>query len=192
MLKGPIVMALFNNVLELRSDALKIAVHHRRPIPMRTDTIGPWLDSLSFLTWLSALINSALVYLYRPRVGAGSQVHQTLFSAVPTEESEAHSMVARRKLLVSALLIALVASHGYIFVRAAVRHIVERAMWTVSPEVAEMEGSEKAVKESYLKSLGGDDDEVNGDVDEALDDERKEFWARDEGLEEIQKLVKEA
>ena len=59
-------MSLLNNWLELRSDAFKIAVHARRPIPSRTDTIGPWLDALSFLTWLAALTNSALVYLFRP------------------------------------------------------------------------------------------------------------------------------
>lgn len=39
-------MALLNNWLELRSDAFKISNHVRRPIPTRTDTIGPWLDSL--------------------------------------------------------------------------------------------------------------------------------------------------
>ena len=42
-------MSLINNWLELRSDAFKIAVHTRRPIPARTDTIGPWLDALAFL-----------------------------------------------------------------------------------------------------------------------------------------------
>ena len=40
------VMALLNNWLELRSDAFKISHHVRRPIPVRTDTIGPWLDSM--------------------------------------------------------------------------------------------------------------------------------------------------
>lgn len=40
------VMALLNNWLELRSDAFKIATHVRRPLPSRTDTIGPWLDNL--------------------------------------------------------------------------------------------------------------------------------------------------
>ena len=59
-------MSLLNNWLEMRSDAFKIAVHTRRPIPARTDTIGPWLDTLTFLTWLAALTNSALVSLFRP------------------------------------------------------------------------------------------------------------------------------
>lgn len=59
-------MLLVNNWLEIRADAFKIAVHARRPIPARTDTIGPWLDTLAFLAWLAALTNSALVYLFRP------------------------------------------------------------------------------------------------------------------------------
>lgn len=36
----------------------------QRPTPWRADTIGPWLDSLSFLTWLGSLTTSALVYLF--------------------------------------------------------------------------------------------------------------------------------
>ncbi|KIJ65626.1 hypothetical protein HYDPIDRAFT_88265 [Hydnomerulius pinastri MD-312] len=53
------VMALLNNHIEIRLDAFMIAVHTRRPIPVRPGTIGPWLESLWFLTWLSALTNSA-------------------------------------------------------------------------------------------------------------------------------------
>jgi anoctamin-10 len=180
------VMALINNVLEIRSDAFKIAVHNRRPIPIRTDTIGPWLDSLAFLTWLSALTNAALVYLYRPHAEVSFAVHEI-------EGVDAHSVFARSKLLLSALLIALAASHGYFIVRAMAQHIVERAMWRRSTEVAAVEESEKAVKEQYLRSLGEDDDDVISDKgDEGFSVFRTSFWAHDEGKEEIQKLVKEA
>src|SRR5687768_16483821 len=65
-------MAFINNIFELRSDAFKITVHHRRPVPVRTDTIGPWLEALSFLTWMSALTNSALVYLFSPSLALTS------------------------------------------------------------------------------------------------------------------------
>jgi anoctamin-10 len=50
--------------MELRTDAIKICVEMQRPTPWRADTIGPWLDSLSFLTWLGSLTTSALVYLF--------------------------------------------------------------------------------------------------------------------------------
>lgn len=36
----------------------------RRPTPWRADTIGPWLESLSFLTWLGSITTSALVYMF--------------------------------------------------------------------------------------------------------------------------------
>ena len=55
---------LANNWLELRADAMKICVEMQRPTPWRADTIGPWLDSLSFLTWLGSITTSALVYLF--------------------------------------------------------------------------------------------------------------------------------
>lgn len=58
------VSFLINDWIELRADALKICVEMQRPTPWRADTIGPWLDSLSFLTWLGSLTTSALVYLF--------------------------------------------------------------------------------------------------------------------------------
>ncbi|KAF2115723.1 calcium-activated chloride channel-domain-containing protein [Lophiotrema nucula] len=58
------VSFVINDWLELRADAIKICVEMQRPTPWRADTIGPWLDSLSFLTWLGSLTTSALVYLF--------------------------------------------------------------------------------------------------------------------------------
>jgi hypothetical protein len=48
-----------NHILGLlHLDTFKIT-HH-----IRTDSIGLWLESFSFLTWLAALTNSTLVYLF--------------------------------------------------------------------------------------------------------------------------------
>jgi len=58
------VSFLINNWVELRSDALKMTLENQRPIPWRADSIGPWLDSLAFLTWLGSLTSAALVYLF--------------------------------------------------------------------------------------------------------------------------------
>ena len=58
------VSFLINNWIELRSDAVKICVEMQRPTPLRADTIGPWLDSLGFLTWLGSISTAALVYLF--------------------------------------------------------------------------------------------------------------------------------
>ncbi|EGO01436.1 hypothetical protein SERLA73DRAFT_166001 [Serpula lacrymans var. lacrymans S7.3] len=194
------VMALLNNFLEARSDAFKIAVHTRRPIPTRTDTIGPWLESLSFLTWLSALTNSALVYLFRPPDNQGDELGTTMEGSVPLLEHHhlhhhrRNGFAATRELLISALLIALVASHGYMLVRSAVRHLLERALWNGSNEMKEAERVEKEVKERYLGSLeravSTESSKIEPPAPEK--DEWATFWAVDEGLEEIQKAVKDA
>ncbi len=58
------VSFFINNWVELRSDALKITMENQRPIPWRADSIGPWLESLGFLTWLGSLTSAAIVYLF--------------------------------------------------------------------------------------------------------------------------------
>ncbi|EGG10284.1 uncharacterized protein MELLADRAFT_47238 [Melampsora larici-populina 98AG31] len=55
-----------NNFFELRTDAIKLTKQSRRPIPTRSDSIGPWLDVLGSLTWFGAVLNTALVYLFQP------------------------------------------------------------------------------------------------------------------------------
>ena len=55
---------LVNNWIELRSDAAKICLEMQRPTPYRADSIGPWLDSLGFLTWLGSITSAALVYMF--------------------------------------------------------------------------------------------------------------------------------
>jgi len=58
------VCYLVNNWFELRADAVKICLEMQRPIPWRADTIGPWLDALTFLTWLGSITMSAVTYLF--------------------------------------------------------------------------------------------------------------------------------
>ncbi|KAJ7231049.1 calcium-activated chloride channel-domain-containing protein [Mycena haematopus] len=229
------VMALVNNFFELRSDAFKITVHNRRPIPSRTDTIGPWLDTLSFLTWLAALTNSALVYLFCPRAqnycNAGTaapstldKVHQHIISAASVtgrvQGDPPHAGdggAATRELLVTALLIALAASHGYIALRACVRHVMEKALWQASEEVRTTERGEREVKRRFLADIVGSDvvgvngrsidgEEVVLDADAGVPEKLTEdgdaegtkaeglgsFWDHDEGMQEIQRITKEA
>lgn len=58
------VSFLVNNFIELRGDAIKIALSAQRPVPWRADSIGPWLDALGFLSWLGSLTSAALVFLF--------------------------------------------------------------------------------------------------------------------------------
>ncbi|KAH8802805.1 plasma membrane stress response protein-like protein [Xylogone sp. PMI_703] len=55
---------LINNWVELRGDALKIAIETQRPVPWRADTIGPWMNALGFLSWLGSLTTAALLFLF--------------------------------------------------------------------------------------------------------------------------------
>lgn len=76
------VMAFINNFFELRSDALKMTINARRPVPLRTESIGPWLEVLGFIAWLSAMFNAALVFLFQPSPEAhlpGHSVYETTF-----------------------------------------------------------------------------------------------------------------
>jgi hypothetical protein len=67
-----------NNWVELRSDGLKIAISCKRPIPWRSDSIGPWLNAIAFLAWLGSITNTAIVFLcsgsHDGRHGTASQV----------------------------------------------------------------------------------------------------------------------
>ncbi|RDB23782.1 hypothetical protein Hypma_008903 [Hypsizygus marmoreus] len=217
-------MSLLNNFLELRSDAFKMTVHNRRPMPSRTDTIGPWLDALTFLTWLAALTNSALVYLFCPRSQTScsatpsahttqlDKVHQHLFSAsggqAPDEGSDG-GFGATKELLMTALLIALAASHGYMLLRVVVRHVVERVFWKESEEVKEREREDREIKERFLQGFLADevhekhlqDSKEPTSEGTAVDSGQEAdssssgavagFWDNDEGLEEISRVSKE-
>ena len=57
---------LINNIIELRTDFLKIVTEQKRPPPIRTDGIGPWITSLDFITWAGSISTGAIVHLYGP------------------------------------------------------------------------------------------------------------------------------
>lgn len=198
-------MALINNFFELRSDAFKIISHNRRPIPVRTDTIGPWLEALTFLTWLSALTNTSLVYLFCPRSqnqcsdrnlhpSSIDKVHARLFTAAGTGTVGEGSVDDTVELLKTALLIAFAASHGFMLLQSAVRHVVERAVYKESEEVKDREREDREIKESFLRGVVMKDD-VKGAAAKAMreaDVDDDVFWGHDEGVQEIQRISKEA
>jgi len=207
------VMAFINNIFETRGDAFKIAVHNRRAIPSRTDTIGPWLDVLAFLTWLGALTNSALVYLFSPHLltdninNLSSHHHSETLNTNPIPEhlsSDAPNVNwdlggnSIQELFLKAILVSLVASHGFFLLRVFIRHIVEKIFWKGSGEVEERELEERNVKATFLSgvclNLGSVEDSNVLAAAAAANSEEDSmgFWDHDEGLEEIQRISKEA
>lgn len=43
---------------------MKIAMSSKRPIPWRSDSIGPWITPLGFLSWLGSLVSAAIVFIF--------------------------------------------------------------------------------------------------------------------------------
>lgn len=116
------VCFLINNWVELRSDALKIAIGSRRPIPWRSDSIGPWLTTIGFLSWLGSVTSSAIVFLCR--------------GAQDGERGTTSAITAW-----GVLLTILLAEHFYLAVQVAVRVVMSKI---------ESAGLQKERKERFM------------------------------------------
>jgi hypothetical protein len=104
----------------------------------------------------------------------------------------------------TALLIALAASHGAILMRGVVRYVVRRALME-SEEVKGWEREERQVKERSLKGFvegveSVQEVEAGGGREEKGESKKGRgsgsapssgFWDHDEGLEEIMRISKE-
>lgn len=55
--------ALANNLLEIRSDAFKLAHVHQRPFGQRVANIGTWQNALGLLGMAAVIVNCALIGL---------------------------------------------------------------------------------------------------------------------------------
>ncbi|KZT55849.1 DUF590-domain-containing protein [Calocera cornea HHB12733] len=201
--------ALVNNWVEIRSDAWKLTAHYRRPLPMRAETIGPWLDSLSFLCWLGALTNGALIFLFKPTEQNPDPAHGTGLgsSFLTTRLARAHLPSQTETLLTAvlpALLVALTASHGFLLAQGAIRFALEKLLWQGSPAEVGLRKHERAVRtlwaQKSVASAGGNNpDGVGRKLGKAVprseekdEDTWKGFWSREEGLVEIQSSIKSA
>eukprot|EP00096_Caligus_rogercresseyi_P006888 TRINITY_DN2387_c0_g1_i3.p1 TRINITY_DN2387_c0_g1~~TRINITY_DN2387_c0_g1_i3.p1 ORF type:complete len:280 (+),score=86.39 TRINITY_DN2387_c0_g1_i3:60-899(+) len=55
------LFALLNNLFELRLDAKKLLVHHRRPVAQRVKDIGVWLNILDSVGRIAVLTNGLII-----------------------------------------------------------------------------------------------------------------------------------
>ena len=55
------LVALFNNLIEIRIDARKFTLQQRRPIARRAKSIGIWLDILTFISYFGIVTNALLI-----------------------------------------------------------------------------------------------------------------------------------
>ena len=125
------VCYLINDWVELRSDAVKIAVEMQRPTPFRADGIGTWLDSLSFLAWLGSITTAAIVYLFENGAdGTPDSIHGWAL-----------------------LLTIFFSEHVYLIVRLVVRGVIAKME---TPGMAKERGERYMVRKRYLQEQFGD------------------------------------
>jgi anoctamin-10 len=139
----------------------------------------------AFLAWLSALINGALVYLFRPSV-SNSLFYK--FFHQHDAQSIGGPLDTLETSIVPALFIALSASHGYIILRAVTRHILERALWMGSEEAKQRDQKERIVKKTYLKNVA-DNVVVPAKEGRGVGGANSPIWV-DDGKAQLEKWIK--
>ena len=188
------VMGFINNFFELRSDAAKICVNQRRPVPLRAETIGPWLEVIGFIAWLSALSNSALVYLFQQSDDArlpGHSAYETRMRThlhSPTSAQPVQSPLSFSRLLpanvptsgpagalVAAVLVALTSEHAYGLFRSGVRHVLERLFWRGSHEEMLVRRREWHLRLDTMRARAAETDTHSPSATVAQDPP-SEFW----------------
>ncbi|KAI5778942.1 calcium-activated chloride channel-domain-containing protein [Geopyxis carbonaria] len=161
------VSFLVNNWIELRSDAAKICLEMRRPVPHRADSIGPWLNNLGFLTWMGSVTSSALIYLF------------------------SNTASGPRTLTTSGILVAIFFSeHVYFVARLVIRTALSKLD---SPGLIKERQERFIVRRRFLQqSLGVDDETEFSTVGDAqIKDEDEEFWGTQKGIKDSMIAAKE-
>ena len=118
------VMSVVNNFFELRSDAFKLVVNMRRPIPRRVESIGSWMSVLSHLAHLSFFTNYTMLFILDALKPDSENPHK----------SPCGAFFDRMVLWLKAFFLALVYNYAFSFVPIIVRYVLERIMWQNSAE----------------------------------------------------------
>ncbi|KAI5294485.1 hypothetical protein KEM52_003905 [Ascosphaera acerosa] len=128
---------LCNNWVELRSDFVKICLECRRPVPMRAEGIGSWLDSLEFLAWLGSITSTAMLYMFRSRHRQGGE---------PAVTGDLTEDVTGWLLLLSIIF----AEHTYLLLRWVVQKVVASVE---SPTRKALKASQYLLRKEHLDSM---------------------------------------
>lgn len=189
------VTYLINNWVELRGDTFKLTMESKRPNPQRTDSIGPWLNSLEFLAWLGSITTAALVYM---------------FSSNPLGPDGKPSAIKAWALLLSIIL----SEHLFLVVRIGVRTAISKLD---SANVRKERSEQFMVRKKYLEEAGlgaavapvttpphsplvTESGQTTGEITrQSLEDEARQaslkesspstrFWARQKGWAESEKV----
>lgn len=178
---------LVNNWIELRGDFFKMVKACKRPTPQRADSIGPWIDSLGFLTWLGSITSAALVYMFSGE-GLGS-------SGTPTN-------IQGWALLLTIFF----AEHIYLLLRLGIRTAISKID---SREMRNDRAEKYMVRKRYLEETMETREKATSDpprkieniTRQSLEDEarkaslesvggQEKFWGRQRGDAEVVKVGK--
>jgi anoctamin-10 len=140
------VSFLINDWIELRTDVVKICLESQRPTPMRSDGIGPWLDTLEFLAWVGSITTAAIAYMFsNGGIGPGGEPKN----------------IEGWKLMLTIFI----AEHAYLAVRFAVRYAVSKLD---SPGRQKERQERFLVRKRYLEESLGDQARKLGQPQNAL------------------------
>ena len=172
------VCYLVNDWVELRSDAFKIAVEMQRPSPFRADGIGPWLEALSFLSWLGSITMAAIVYLFQDNGPSGTPESITGWALLLTIFFSEHIYLVVR--LVVRVVISKLDTPGMARERAerlmVRKRFLEEQFGDNAMDLPAAGGSEKITRQSL------EEDARAGSLQSSSAADR--FWARQKGWHE--------
>ena len=160
-----------NNWIEVRSDATKICYAQRRPIPLRDDSIGPWLDNISFLTWLGTITTSTLILLFRG--------------------NEASVFEFDRAKIIWLLVVVFIAEHGYWIIDRAAGSLARRFRTKGEIEILRDEYILRRKEMSALERRSGETTSDGGIMEKGWrlsEDQPANFWKE----RSLEKTVHEA
>ncbi|PIN11768.1 hypothetical protein CDL12_15634 [Handroanthus impetiginosus] len=124
--------AIVNNIMEIRTDALKLLAMMRRPIPRADATIGAWLNIFQFLIIMSICTNSALLVCLYDAEGTWS--------------------------LSPGLAAILVMEHLLLFIKFGFSRIVpEEPAWVRAARRKNATQAEQMCSKQLLRSISGDE-----------------------------------
>ena len=98
------------------------------------------LTGQSIISWIGAMTNASLIYLFRPTrsIASTSSGHSHL-NTLTSAYTANPTLVAVLPVLIPLAAIALAASHGHIVLRWIVDSIAERVLWRGSVEEVEVQ-----------------------------------------------------
>ncbi|WFD20148.1 hypothetical protein MCAP1_002392 [Malassezia caprae] len=162
-------IGLINNFFEIRSDTVKLIMNMRRPIPLRAESIGSWLNVMALTLRLAVFTNASLVYLFETHADSESGALETVMRTYAGgKTSTADSIFARITshfmspdsaggTLAAAFLCAVLCDQLFGIVQLFVRYIVKKYMWENSEEDFAIRKVEHMNRVAFVERLQSSD-----------------------------------